>query len=169
MLGQNQASSSSSTRGAGFITEGRPDLWRASKLTGLNVYNENGEKIGDINEVLVDRDGKAEAVVIGVGGFLGLGERDVAVAFNALRWEMNDRTAANSGAAGTGGASRTGTAGTTATTANPSSSTGTGTVSTTGSTALGTDSSRGYPDRVILPNASKDQLKEAPQFRYGAR
>jgi hypothetical protein len=119
---------------------------RASKLTGVNVYNENDEKIGDINEVLVDREGKAEAVVIGVGGFLGLGEHDVAVPFTALRWQLN---------------------GTTGTTANPSSSTGTGAV-TTGSTAWGADSSRGYPDRAILPNASKDQLKSAPQFRYGS-
>ena len=56
--------------------------WRASKLMGLNVYNEANEKLGDINELLVDKSGKIEAVVIGVGGFLGMGEHDIAVFAN---------------------------------------------------------------------------------------
>jgi hypothetical protein len=51
--------------------------WRASKLIGLNVYNEQNEKLGGINEVLLDKSGKATGVVIGVGGFLGMGEHDV--------------------------------------------------------------------------------------------
>ena len=46
--------------------------WRASKLMGLNVYNEANEKLGDINELILDKDGKVNAVVIGVGGFLGM-------------------------------------------------------------------------------------------------
>jgi sporulation protein YlmC with PRC-barrel domain len=59
--------------------------WRASKLMGLNVYNEANEKLGDINELLVDKSGKIEAVVIGVGGFLGMGEHEVAMSFESLR------------------------------------------------------------------------------------
>src|SRR5579871_4981264 len=47
------------------------DEWRASKLIGLNVYNEQNEKLGDISELLIDKSGKVEGVVIGVGGFLG--------------------------------------------------------------------------------------------------
>ena len=47
--------------------------WRASKLMGLDVYNEANEKLGDINELILDKDGKVHAVVIGVGGFLGHG------------------------------------------------------------------------------------------------
>ena len=47
--------------------------WRASKLMGLDVYNEANEKLGDVNELILDRDGKVSAVVIGVGGFLGYG------------------------------------------------------------------------------------------------
>jgi hypothetical protein len=46
--------------------------WRASKLMGLNVYNEANEKLGDVNELLVDKSGKISAVVIGIG-FLGIG------------------------------------------------------------------------------------------------
>ena len=60
--------------------------WRASKLDGLNVYNPNNDKIGDISELIVDRGGKVEAVVIGVGGFLGMGEHLVAVPFEKVQW-----------------------------------------------------------------------------------
>jgi hypothetical protein len=42
--------------------------WRASKLMGLDVYNEANEKLGDVNELILDKDGKVSAVVIGVGG-----------------------------------------------------------------------------------------------------
>jgi hypothetical protein len=45
--------------------------WRASKLMGLNVYNEANEKLGDINEILLDKSGKVNAVVIGIGGLWG--------------------------------------------------------------------------------------------------
>jgi len=60
--------------------------WRASKLIGLNVYNEGNEKLGDISELIVDKDGKIKAVVIGVGGFLGLGEHDIAVQMDQLKF-----------------------------------------------------------------------------------
>ena len=60
--------------------------WRASKLVGVNVYNEANEKIGDINDVFLDRSGKVANVILGVGGFLGLGERYVAVTFDKLKW-----------------------------------------------------------------------------------
>lgn len=49
--------------------------WRASKLMELDVYNDANEKLGDINEIILDNTGKVAAVVIGVGGFLGMGER----------------------------------------------------------------------------------------------
>jgi hypothetical protein len=51
--------------------------WRTSKLIGLNVYNSNNEKIGDINELINEAPGKVDVVVIGVGGFLGIGESNV--------------------------------------------------------------------------------------------
>lgn len=59
--------------------------WRASKLVGAKVQNNGGETIGDINEVLLDKDGKVAAVVVGVGGFLGMGERHAAVSFSSLQ------------------------------------------------------------------------------------
>ena len=60
--------------------------WRASKLIELNVYNNNNEKIGDINEILVTSDGKVSGVVIGAGGFLGMGEHDVLVKLDQLKF-----------------------------------------------------------------------------------
>ena len=50
-----------------------------------NVYDPNDSKIGEIMDVLVDREGKATALIVGVGGFLGMGEKDVAVPFNAVQ------------------------------------------------------------------------------------
>jgi sporulation protein YlmC with PRC-barrel domain len=60
--------------------------WRASKLAGVDVYNEANEKIGDIHDVILDRSGKVANVILCVGGVLGLGEHYVAVAFDKLKW-----------------------------------------------------------------------------------
>src|ERR1700710_1644598 len=60
--------------------------WRASKLVGVNVYNDNNDKIGEIEELIVDKSSKVENVVLGVGGFLGMGEHYVAVPMDKLKW-----------------------------------------------------------------------------------
>jgi hypothetical protein len=67
---------------------------RASKLIGTTVQNDANESIGKINEIILGKDGKVAAVVIGVGGFLGMGERAVAVNFKALRiaQDSNNKT-----------------------------------------------------------------------------
>ena len=57
----------------------------ASKLIGTRVNNEAGERIGEVNEIVLSKGGKVAAVVIGVGGFLGMGEHEVAVKFESLR------------------------------------------------------------------------------------
>jgi sporulation protein YlmC with PRC-barrel domain len=49
------------------------------------VYDNQENKIGDVNDILLDAGGKVSAVIVGVGGFLGVGEKDVAVPFNALK------------------------------------------------------------------------------------
>src|ERR1044071_975992 len=53
--------------------------WRASKLIGVNIYNEQNEKLGDISEIILDPAGKVMGYVIGVGGFLGMGQHDILV------------------------------------------------------------------------------------------
>src|SRR3712207_6623732 len=70
--GSSTTMSSGSTSGGSmssgnWMTQEQPGQWRASKLEGLDVYNNNNEKVGDISEVLVDQSGKIQAVVIGVG------------------------------------------------------------------------------------------------------
>src|SRR5437764_759032 len=65
-----------------YIGKDAPDLWRTSEITGVDVYNDQNEKIGSVGDVLVDQHGNMKVVVIGVGGFLGIGERNVAVPFN---------------------------------------------------------------------------------------
>ena len=59
-----------------FIQKQTANEMRSSKLVGTNVYGPGDEKIGDINEVLIDKSGSVHAVVIGVGGFLGVGEKN---------------------------------------------------------------------------------------------
>ena len=54
------------------------------QLIGANVYGANNETIGDVNDVLIGNDGQVRAVVIGVGGFLGVGEKNVAIPLKAL-------------------------------------------------------------------------------------
>ena len=61
------------------ITEQKPDQLLATKLKGTNVVGSNDEKVGDISDILFDKDGKILAYVVGVGGFLGIGAKDVAL------------------------------------------------------------------------------------------
>jgi sporulation protein YlmC with PRC-barrel domain len=61
------------------------DEMRASKLIGTKVVNTANETVGDVNEIVLGKDGKVAAVIIGVGGFLGMGEREVAVGFDSIR------------------------------------------------------------------------------------
>jgi sporulation protein YlmC with PRC-barrel domain len=55
-----------------------------------DVYDQSNNKIGQIKDVLVDQEGKVNALIIGVGGFLGAGEKDVAVSFNTVKATKKD-------------------------------------------------------------------------------
>ena len=55
-----------------------------------SVYDPADNKSGEIMDVLVDREGKVTALIVGVGGFLGMGEKDVAVPFNAVQVTSKD-------------------------------------------------------------------------------
>jgi sporulation protein YlmC with PRC-barrel domain len=121
------------------------DQWRASKLIGLNVYNEQNEKLGDISEILLDKQGKVEGVVIGVGGFLGMGQHDIKVDMAKLKFvDEAVRTSSTSSTTTTGEATR------------PANTT----------TTSSTPSKQWYPDHAVLSGASKDQLKSMTQFKY---
>ena len=56
----------------------------SSDLVGSSVYSPSDEVVGDINDMIINLDGTVEGVVIGVGGFLGIGEKDVAVKMSAI-------------------------------------------------------------------------------------
>ena len=137
---------------ATFMTEMRAGMWRASKLDGMDVYNNGNEKIGDISELILDQSGKVEGVVIGVGGFLGIGEHFVAVPFEQVRWSSEPVRSARTSPPPASSSSPGGM---------PDRGDVTGTVrSTTGD--MGT---RGYPDHALL-NMTKEQLRAAPEFKY---
>ena len=55
-----------------------------------NVYDPNNNKIGEVMDVLLDRSGKVTSLIVGVGGFLGAGEKDVAVPFDAIKVTSKD-------------------------------------------------------------------------------
>src|SRR3954462_4572820 len=66
------------------------NVLRGSKLVGVKVIGADNERIGDIDEILIDGSGRIAAVVVGVGGFLGMGERRVAVPFEAFLWNYGE-------------------------------------------------------------------------------
>ena len=119
------------------------DLWRASKLKGLNVYNDKNEKLGDINEILLDKSGKVAGVVIGVGGFLGMGEHDIMVEMSKLKF-VNEPVRTSS------------------TTTN----TTTGAPANRPTTTATTTDHKWYPDHAVLSGATKESLKSMAQFKY---
>ncbi len=85
------------------FVEVRPQTqFRASKLIGTRVTGANNESIGEINDVLMDQSGRAHAVIIGVGGFLGIGEKDVAIPMTAIQFSAGNVDMAQRGATTTG-------------------------------------------------------------------
>ena len=123
--------------------------WRTSKMDGLKVYNEANENIGTINDLLMDKSGAIKIAVIGVGGFLGMGEHLVAVPYEKLKF-VNEAVAYT----GTG--------------AKPAATTTTGAATGTDNKPAATttsSTSKWYPDHAVF-NASKDELKNMPEFKY---
>ena len=128
--------------------------WRASKVVGLYVYNDNNQNIGSINDLLTDRSGNIKAVVLGVGGFLGMGEHLVAVSLDKVKF-VNEPivyagTASTAAPNAGGGAMMNPPA--------PPASTTTG-------AAGAAKANPWYPDHAVF-NATKDQLTAMPEFKY---
>ena len=124
------------------------EMWRSSKLIGLNVYNDQDEKLGAISEILLEKSGKVDFVVIGVGGFLGIGQHDIMVEMSKLKFvdepvRTTSTTTSTTGSATTGAANRPATTTTTAPT-----------------------KSKWYPDHAVLSGATKESLKNMAEFKY---
>ena len=122
--------------------------WRASKVVGLNVYNDNNQNIGSINELLMDKSGNIKAAVIGVGGILGVGEHLIVIPYEKIKF-------VNEPVAYTGTASNSSD--------RPASTTTTGSAST----ATASKPNSWYPDHAVF-NATKDELKAMPEFKYSS-
>jgi sporulation protein YlmC with PRC-barrel domain len=125
--------------------------WRASKVVGLNVYNEKNENVGSINDLLMDKSGGIKAAVISVGGFLGMGARLVAVPYDKVKFVTEP--VAYTGAAGAPNAGG----------AQPMNNT------TTGSNArppvAAVKPNPWYPDHATI-NGTAEELKAMPEFKY---
>jgi len=121
--------------------------WRTSKVVGLNVYNDNNENVGSINELLMDKSGNIKAVVLSVGGFLGMGARYVAVPFDKIKFSNEPVSYA-------------------ATSTKPNAVAKPQSTMTTGSSATASAKPNPwYPDHAVF-NANKDELKSMPEFKF---
>ena len=127
--------------------------WRSSKLIGVDIYGPDDKKVGDVTEVIVDKAGKVEMVTVGVGGFLGIGAKDVAIPFEQVSWSDQPITppapapapaASGGGTAGTGGAAMP---------------------STPPAAAAAPKAPAMYPDHGKI-TLTKEQLQSAPAVTY---
>jgi hypothetical protein len=71
--------------GQNFVTTQQQNQWLASKLKGTDVIGPDNAKIGDVSDIVLDRSGAVAALVVGVGGFLGIGSKDVAMSMSAFQ------------------------------------------------------------------------------------
>jgi sporulation protein YlmC with PRC-barrel domain len=159
------ANPNASTGGGNFVTQREPGMYRASELIGTDVRGGNNEDIGEVGDVLIDRNGQARAVVIEIGGFLGIGETHVAIPMQQVQFRSNQQNASTTGSVGgNAGAAGTTATGTTATTG----ATGQNMAAQTGGNQAGAGANANRPDAIIVM-MSKDQLRNAPRFQDGNR
>jgi sporulation protein YlmC with PRC-barrel domain len=156
--------------------------WRASGLVGATVYNDKGDSIGTVNDMLVGSDGTVSNTVISVGGFLGIGTKYVEVPFRNLKLvpsksnpESGSKEAtANAGASATAPMNPAGTSGSAGAPAAapgtaPASTTAMGAASTTPATTAPANAGTMPEDHeysLVLPGATKDSLNSDPEFKY---
>jgi sporulation protein YlmC with PRC-barrel domain len=178
-----------------FIQTIEAQQFRGSELMGQTVYNDQDEAIGDIGDALLDKNGQVSAVIIDVGGFLGIGAREVGVPFNALRFERAPETTASTGAgasdpsnsaaqdarsstggppptAGSGaapnpsGSANTGTGGAAQRAAQgQSSGTMSGQIASANQSSQEATSQSTLDDVRIVLNTTRDELQNAPEIK----
>ena len=147
-IGAGPSAPGSASKGTIVLEIRQPDQFRSSNLRGTRVYGANNENIGEINDVLINRSGQVVAVIIGVGGFLGLGAKDVAVPMSTLVFQPG-AAAANSSAAAS---------------ANSTTDSAAPTPAAPPATGAAARHDNGVPDRIIL-TMTKEQLQNAPEFQ----
>jgi sporulation protein YlmC with PRC-barrel domain len=73
-----------------FTTSIPADAKSISLYYNEDVYDNQNNQLGDVNDILLDKGGNVQTAIVGVGGFLGAGEKDVAVPFKALKLTEKD-------------------------------------------------------------------------------
>jgi sporulation protein YlmC with PRC-barrel domain len=140
--------------GASTTAEAYHGDWRTSKVVGLSVYNSKDENIGSISDLLMDKSGNIKAAVIGVGGFLGMGEHLVAIPFDKIKFVEEPAKTASTTAPPPPSNAPT----------RPASTTTTGAATSSSATMK---SNEWYPDHAMF-DATKDELKQLPEFKYSS-
>ncbi|WP_052955050.1 PRC-barrel domain-containing protein [Microvirga vignae] len=160
-MGSPSTASSAMSQSGGmqgqFMTQMQQGQMMASDLIGTRVVSANNESIGDINDVIVDRNGQVMAAVVGVGGFLGIGEKDVAVPFKSLEFATSQQANAMDNNASGNNVTTTGSTAT-------GNVSGQGSAGSSTSTAANNSASSNEPERVIL-RMTKAELQAAPTFK----
>jgi sporulation protein YlmC with PRC-barrel domain len=123
-----------------FVTAQQESDWLASSLIGRTVYNSEEQSLGSINDVILDQEGQVVAVLIGVGGFLGIGGKDVGVNFAALQFEERRVEAPP-----------------------PSAGQATGPMGGTTPPAAAEDDAD-HSNMIVVLNVTEEELKAAPAF-----
>ncbi len=177
-----QTPSQQPTQAVQPIVEPGPMQIMGSDLRGATIVGSNNESIGTIDDFLFDRDGRLAAVIVGVGGFLGIGEKDVAIPFQALEIVGNHRRAplgmnnaptdANpTGATGVGAGASAGAGFQNAPLTTPDATSAPGATGrregsdTNPTSAANVNQGTTVPDRLVLRGMSRADLENAPAFR----
>ena len=147
------APSATAARAGGSLQQSH-NAWRSTKLDGATVYNEHGDSVGTIDDMLLDSTGKVSNVVLSVGGFLGVDSKYVEVPFSKLKFEPSK---GNPAAA---------TTHTTATGTTTTATTGTIADTTTGIAMMPAAGANNHDYSIVLPGATKDSLKATTAFSY---
>jgi len=84
LIAQTKMPSSTTPIAGTFLIVQANNQWMAPPLVGLAVYGPSNEKIGSISDLIIDQSGSVQAVVISVGGFFGIGSKDVAVVLREM-------------------------------------------------------------------------------------
>lgn len=83
-------STTTTTESIQFTSSAGADDMLASELIGTPVRNAKEDKLGNINDVIMSKDGKPAVAVLGVGGFLGIGEKNVGIPFDSLQFTTDN-------------------------------------------------------------------------------
>jgi len=131
-LAQTQAPTGAAPSGA--VTQQQSGEYLADDVIGASVRNAQNENIGSVTDLVIDRNGQVKSAILSVGGFLGIGDKHVAVPWNQVQLTAADRSGAPTGTGGTpSGAAET------------------------------------ARDPAVMVNMTKDQLKQAPEFKTMAQ